>query len=143
MPSNVLPLQLKQTFPPGIKSRLPFKKNFTLQFSLTSGPPPHELLASLQTQMDPSQSLFTDPATGLLMPPLPVAVKSNYGEMSIFDLLTNETVVKKLLSFLEQQNDENKESEENEGNNAAFLAQENQASNTIAGNEVYICLGLV
>ena len=77
------------------------------------------------------------------MPPLPVAVKSNYGEMSIFDLLTNETVVKKLLSFLEQQNDENKESEENEGNNAAFLAQENQASNTIAGNEVYICLDLV
>ena len=77
------------------------------------------------------------------MPPLPVAVKSYYGEMSIFDLLTNETVVKKLLSFLEQQNDENKESEENEGSNAAFLAQENQASNTIAGNEVYICLGLV
>ena len=76
------------------------------------------------------------------MPPLTVAVKSKYREMSIFDLLTNETVVKKLLSFFEQQNDENKESEENEGSNAAFLAQENQASNTIAGNEVYICLGL-
>ena len=46
----------------------------------------------------------------------------------------------KILSISEQQNDENKESEENEGSNAAFLAQENQASNTIAGNEVYICL---
>jgi hypothetical protein len=87
--------------------------------------------------MDPSQSLFTDPATGLLMPPLPEAVKSNYREMSILDLLTDETVVKKVLSFIEQRNDENKE---NEASNAAFLAQVSQASNTIAGNQVYICL---
>ena len=74
------------------------------------------------------------------MPPLPEAVKSNYREMSILDLLTDETVVKKVLSFIEQQNDENKE---DEASNAAFLAQVSQASNTIAGNEVYICLGLV
>ena len=71
------------------------------------------------------------------MPPLPEAVKSNYREMSILDLLTDETVVKKVLSFIEQRNDENKE---NEASNAAFLAQVSQASNTIAGNQVYICL---
>ena len=74
------------------------------------------------------------------MPPLPEAVKSNYREMSILDLLTDETVVKKVLSFIEQQNDENKE---DEASNAAFLAQVSQASNTIAGNEVYTFLGLV
>ena len=73
------------------------------------------------------------------MPPLPEAVKSNYREMSILDLLTDETVVKKVLSFIEQQNDENKE---DEASNAAFLAQVSQASNTIAGNEVYTFLDL-
>ena len=102
------------------------------------------------------QSLFTDPATGL-MSPLPVAAKSNDEEIRILDLLSNagnkeKTPAKpsnhetspsggeKLLSFSEQRNDENKE---NEDSNAAFLAQVSQASNTIAGNEVYICLGLV
>ena len=46
----------------------------------------------------------------------------------------------RLLSISEQQNDENKE---DEASNAAFLAQVSQASNTIAGNEVYTFLGLV
>ena len=80
---------------------------------------------------------------------------ANDGEINILDLLTNarnkektpakpsnhfEKNCEKLLRFIEQRNDENKE---NDRSNAAFLAQVSQASNTIAGNEVYICLGLV
>lgn len=113
-----------------------------------AGPPSPGLLAALQPQMDPSQSFFTDPATGLLMPPLLMAVKSNDGEISILELMNNARNIEKtgaqpsnhetsplggekLLSFIEQRNDENKE---NEGSNAAFLGQVSQASNTIAGN---------